>query len=325
MNPRDLPDFVPTHSDVPAVSAEEIREHFTAKYPTIDHHGRPVFLFTTDRQFGDAKHLVTVHGPNSPVTPEHIYQYVLITYCFSGTFSMSVDGSHVTLEQGDCLVADRHVPHGVDPTGPDDCAVNVVLSDRFLARRFRTDAERLGSSFGLELVENGATHVHYRVYRSSGDELSRFCVEHILCEKFDPRLGSADIIDDFAAALLTHLLRTNETDVSSTRELTQRSRLIGKIREYVADNYREGSLSKMAASMGYESTYLSATIKKSTGATFKSMVNEERMRRATLLLHDERLPVYAIADEVGISNLTQFYKRFREFAGCTPQEYRDRS
>lgn len=325
MEPCELPKIVLSRSDVPAVTADEIRAHFSEKYPTVDYHGRPVFLFTTNRQFGDAKHLVTVHGPNSPATPEHIYQYVLITHCFSGTFSMNVDGERVILEQGDCLVADRHVPHGVDPTGPHDSAVNIVLNDRFLARRLRTDAERLGSGFGLELVDNGAAHTHYRVYRSHGDELSRDCVERILCEKFDPRPASADITDDFAAALLTHLLRTYEHDVSSTKELSQRSKLVGEIREFVATNYREGNLTKMAASMGYESTYLSATVKKATGTTFKAMVNEERMRRATLLLHDGDLPIYAIANEVGISNLTQFYKRFREFTGCTPQEYRNRS
>ena len=47
------------------------------------------------------------------------------------------------------------------------------------------------------------------------------------------------------------------------------------------------------------------------------------MRRAALLLRGTNKPIYEIAEEVGLSNLTSFYQRFREYANCTPQAYRD--
>ena len=47
------------------------------------------------------------------------------------------------------------------------------------------------------------------------------------------------------------------------------------------------------------------------------------MRQAVMLLQGTQMPAYEVAQAVGISNLTQFYKRFRDFAGMTPQEYRD--
>ena len=40
------------------------------------------------------------------------------------------------------------------------------------------------------------------------------------------------------------------------------------------------------------------------------------------LLRGTARPIYEIAEEVGLANLTSFYQRFREYAGCTPQEYR---
>ena len=64
-------------------SEEEIREHFAHKYPPVDYQGRPIFLFGQGREFGDRRHSVEFHATCSPVTPEHIYSYVLITYCLS--------------------------------------------------------------------------------------------------------------------------------------------------------------------------------------------------------------------------------------------------
>lgn len=46
------------------------------------------------------------------------------------------------------------------------------------------------------------------------------------------------------------------------------------------------------------------------------------MRHASRMLRSSQEPIYEIAQSVGISNLTQFYRRFHEYAGMTPQEYR---
>lgn len=66
-------------------------------------------------------------------------------------------------------------------------------------------------------------------------------------------------------------------------------------------------------------------MKNATGRTFKQLVNAERMRHAALVLRGTTDPVYEVAQGVGIANLTSFYQRFRDYAGCTPQEYRNLS
>ncbi len=326
MRRGDLPQAVAqADAALPRYSEELILDHFRQKYPTVMHEGREVFLFTNAREFGANKHIVSLHGSRQEVTPEHVYQYVLITYCYSGRFRMGVDNQAVTLERGDCLVADRLVPHGVLATGPDDIAVNIVLSDRFFQRRVLTDFAHLHVDFAATLATPGAVHTGYRVYRTAEDDLARDCVERILCEHLDPRLGSADLVDDFCAALLTHLFRTYEPIGKGAEEDQRRSELMGIIRGYIEQNYADGNLGNMAQALGYEPTYLSGVIRNATGSTFKQVVNEERMRHATALLQAGTMPVYDVARQVGISNLTQFYKRFREYAGCTPQEYRSRA
>lgn len=307
--------------DSPRFSAERMLDHFLSKYPVISYHGRDVFLCTDKRDFGDERHIVSLHaGPVGP-TPEHIYQYVLLTYCYRGPFPMTVDGRDVTLHEGDCLVADRHCPHAVKAIGPDAVAVNIVFNDAFFEERMLPDLDRVASAFGRALASRCADHTGWRVY-PAGDALCRACIEGVLCEHLDLRVGSGDIIDDLCAALITHLLRTHEADIASIDEAGKDAGFVGLVHGYVSEHYRDGRLEALAGILGYDSSYLSGRIKGATGRTFKRLINEERMRRAMLLLQGSQRPVYEIAQEVGISNLTQFYKRFREYTGMTPREYR---
>ncbi len=323
MRQEDLaPSLERIQQQTPWHSTEGILEHIQARYPSMDYHGRKVFRFTTERQFGATKHAISFHTGPSGAVPEHIYQYVLLTYCWQGSFPMLLDGVPVTLHAGDLLVADRHCSHAVAELPDATIAVNVVLNDRFFEKRMLSDLSRLRAGFGKALATNGADHTQWRVYPAT-DELSQACIARMLCEHLDPGPGSADIIDDLCAALLLGLIRSNEKDVNSVEAMQKSSELIGRVHEYVARNYRDGRLQALADQLGYDDSYLSAHIKAQTGRTFKQLVNEERMRQAVMLLQGTQMPAYEVAQAVGISNLTQFYKRFRDFAGMTPQEYRD--
>lgn len=303
-------------------TAEEIYDHIAKRYPRVPYHGREVFLFGQGRGFADRRHIIEFHVSNSAPVPEHIYSYVLITYCYRGSFHMDVDGERVVLSEGDCIVMDRHVPHGVDSTGPDDINVNFILAEEFFEGRLLDGMADLASPFATELMTMGANHEHWRVYRTGEDEVVRTCVERILCERLEPDMTSPYMVDFFLAALLTHLLRTYEPKGELDDVAWERAELIGTVRQYIGQHYQEGSLQQMAADLGYERTYLSKFVRQATGSTFKQLVNVERMRRAALLLRGTNRPIYEIAEEVGLANLTSFYQRFREYAGCTPQEYR---
>lgn len=304
-------------------TSEEIREHFAEKYPLVEYQGRELFLFGQARDFMDHRHLVTLHGSGSGAVPEHVFSYVIMTYCVEGTFTIVLDGTPTTLKAGDIVVRDRHVPNHVEPTGPGDVTVNFILSEEFFEGRLLDGMAQLARPFATELMTPGASHNHWRHYETAEDEYVRTCVERILCEHMEPDMTTPYLIDFFLAALLTYLLRTYEPQTVSEDEAFERARLMGAIREYISLHYQEGNLQQMARDLGYERTYLSKFIRQTSGYTFKQLVNTERMRRAALLLRGTTRPIYEIAEEIGLSNLTSFYSRFREYAGCTPATYRE--
>lgn len=324
MNTEQLNHSLLTTLPLDTHSEQEVLEHITERHPRVNYHGRQLFFFEDQRGFGDARHLVSFHPRQHPSVPEHIYSYAMITYCYFGAFNLVVDQEPVTLHEGECIIMDRHVPHAVKPTGADDVTVNLILSDEFFEGRLLDGMAQLGSPFATELMTPGANHDHWKSYPTSNDEFARTCVQRILCEHLEPDPTSPYLIDFFLAALITHLLREYEPKTELADEAFERNRLMGTVRQYVATHYREGNLTQMAKDLGYERTYLSKFIRSTSGYTFKQLVNTERMRRGALELRGTNKPIYQIAEQVGITNLTSFYQRFREWAGCTPQEYRDR-
>ena len=128
------------------------------------------------------------------------------------------------------------------------------------------------------------------------------------------RLGSS-----FGLALATHGADHAGWRVYRATDALSRSRIDLLLCEHLDDHVGSDDI---IDELGYDTSYLSAYIKRETARTFKQLVNEERMRHAIRMLRNSQEPIYKIAQNVGISNLTQFYRRFHEYAGMTPQEYR---
>lgn len=293
-----------------------------ARFPEIDYQGRKVFLYTSKRDFGGRRYAVQVHGPNAPAIPESIYSFPLVTYCLSGSFGACVDGHDTTLVAGQCMVCDRHVPRSVSATDAETYAVNIILADEFFGSRFHELAAQSSSHFVTSLCTFSAAHDGWRTYDTTGDLLVRDCVEQLLCERLDGDALSGFIGDHLILVMLAEIFRRFEAPECPDGTDLGRQRLMGEIRAYIGEHYVEGNLNRMAEDLGYDRSYLSTFVRRTGGATFKTMVNMERMRHAALLLRGTDMPIYEVAQSVGIVNVTAFYKRFREHAGCTPQEYR---
>ena len=254
----------------------------------------------------------------------HIFHYVLITYVYSGTITMYIEQEKITLNQGDIIVLDRHVPHAVEKTGPNDLGINIILNDTYFSKKFinKIPSDTLMSRFIIELANSQRTHTHYLVFNTAKEEKIHKTIQNILCEYFDYQETSDDIIDNYIMILITYLARLDHTFTNISSNMFKNTKLLKDILDYIKEHYKEGNLSTMCQHFGYDSSYTSKLIKKYSGKTFKQLVTDERMQVATRLLQNNDMPIYDIAREVGFNNLTSFYKKFEEYNHCTPQEFR---
>lgn len=97
-----------------------------------------------------------------------------------------------------------------------------------------------------------------------------------------------------------------------------------RVKHYICDEYRTGTLQELAARTGYSASALSRLIKRETGLTFKELQTRQRMKRVLYLLRDTSQPIREIAVSVGYENSSYFYKQFEREFGMRPKEARQK-
>lgn len=92
----------------------------------------------------------------------------------------------------------------------------------------------------------------------------------------------------------------------------------------IAELGREWPLEEMASIVHMSIPTLIRQVKKRYDATPMQMLYHLRLKRAVQLLLSSRLPVTAIAREIGYGSVSSFSTAFRAEYGVTPRDYRRR-
>ncbi|MEW9702165.1 helix-turn-helix domain-containing protein [Paenibacillus sp. SI8] len=82
------------------------------------------------------------------------------------------------------------------------------------------------------------------------------------------------------------------------------------------------TLRDVANYYSYSPNHLGFLFKEHFNESFSDYVIRIRMEKAEQLLHNPRLKIYEIADQLGYKSLTYFSRQFREYFGSSPGDYR---
>lgn len=134
--------------------------------------------------------------------------------------------------------------------------------------------------------------------------------------------GSGSIDQCFDAILrYIHAHLSDQTYESETSD----ELFVNAVLEFVQNSYFDVNLSSqlIADYLGLNNRYLMKKFKALTGSTLNEYIMDLRMKKATALLRDTQAPISSISEQVGIDNLSYFYRLFKKIYGCTPKEFRD--
>jgi YesN/AraC family two-component response regulator len=96
-----------------------------------------------------------------------------------------------------------------------------------------------------------------------------------------------------------------------------------RVVRYVRDNLDKPlSLTDAAAAAFLSPNYLANLLRKETDRTFTDLVTERRMERAKELLSSTSLLVRDVAHQCGFTDEAYFNRRFRQWVGTTPRNFR---
>ena len=108
---------------------------------------------------------------------------------------------------------------------------------------------------------------------------------------------------------------------AQTNSNTENS-LMAAVTDYIRNHLKDASLTDIADLLHFSTAYTSRMIRKQTGYTFHMIHQIIRMEEAARLLKETDWPVEQIAEEIGFSGKTNFYKQFRCIYGLNPAKFR---
>lgn len=96
-----------------------------------------------------------------------------------------------------------------------------------------------------------------------------------------------------------------------------------QVLQYIADHYMEPlSLEQAAGIMHMSAKYFSSYFSDALHISFVQYINRYRIEQACILLQTTALSIMEVGQQVGYCNFSYFIRRFKEFQGCTPIQYR---
>ena len=247
----------------------------------------------------------------------HTHDYIEMEFIVSGTGKYMVDNVYFTLRRGDIYLIDEEHTH---------CILCDNVS-KYFTLYFKK--EFLKSIFPFEDQNLDA---YTAFFEDMYDPLISFNDEHIiktesilqnlLGEYSSKKREYKGYISALLCELFLEMWRAKKA--KSNNQSSKNSKVImPRITDYIdAHCFEPITLTDIAKLYNFNQAYLGRTFKKSVGISFNDYVEEKRMSQIVFLLTTSNLPVDEVVRNVGYTNKTFFFKKFKQRYGCTPLEYR---
>ena len=252
--------------------------------------------------------------------PEHTHDYVEFVYMCQGSTKHIVNGTAITLQEGELLMLGQNARQEIYPAGKNDIAVNFIVRPDFFSGvlAFLGDEETPLRRFILSCI-TGESETGYLYFKVADVLPVQNLVENLLWILITQPSNKRGIYHLTMGLLFVELLECTDTLQFSYEDQS----VIMKVLRYIEDNYREGTLMEIAGMVHYEYPTLSRLIKKKTGRSFTQLMQEKRLAQAAWFLLNTEERIDDIAYMVGYENMTHFHKLFTQCYGKSPKHYRD--
>lgn len=281
------------------------------------------FLIDTKRILMNYSNFAVIKQDRFETVPLHVHNWLELIYVYSGSCTLTIDQSPVTVHAGQMILITQDTPHSVEKCLENDILVNFIITKEYLNGAFfeRLPKDNFLTQLFVETLNTQVQQKPFLLFASQKQNRLASLANQFLCEFFSPSVTSEAMLDSFMTLLACELINVFQN--SLTHNPSPENSIYAILR-YIETNYMNCTLASTANFFNMHPNYLSAYIRKHTGKTYKQLIQASRLSQAAKLLRSTLLPVSEISLAVGYQNFSFFFQKFEQTYGCTPKEYREK-
>ncbi|MFT8424571.1 MAG: helix-turn-helix domain-containing protein [Liquorilactobacillus sp.] len=265
---------------------------------------------------------ISKHNRFAPY-PTHSHSFLEINYMLEGKSAQSVDGEKIVLNKGDLLLLDVGATHSIGALSESDLLINILFRNSNINIDLLKDLRRSRSvlyDFLLKSSMKSNQKKDFLIFRTAKNYKISQIMDEIIEEYFLKREFSDTVIKACLQILITNLVRNYRILENEPQSKTRK--IMIEVLDEIDKNYTDINLKQVAEKYNYNKNYFSNLFKKEVGRSFSETVLKKRLTQANVLITSTTLPINQIAQAVGISNYSFFYKKYFEFYKELPSEQR---
>ncbi len=298
----------------------EEEQYLTEKFQIADEHTAAELEF---EPFFHNRQMIAVRLLDAEAgIPTHKHKYIEMFYAYSGSITHQINGTEITLNEGDLLFMNQYVEHGRPPGEKGNLGIVFIIRPEFfdIPLQMISEENEIRAFLVNSLRQNNPVS-QYLLLHTNGLRLIHNLVDNLLqisCEK----PGNALALYQYTMGLIFLHLTDSSHCISSNFFHGYRDTIIRETLSCIDSHYSTVTLSQLADDFHQPLSTMSKIIKEETGHTFRELLMKKQFQMAVQLLLETDLRVEEIAIYVGYENLSYFYRQFKKRCKMTPRQYR---
>lgn len=296
-----------------------------SRIPLVDTPQGKVYLFDWKNERKD-RSIALIKESRFTTIPAHTNRDMSLSFVYEGSCDFVVEGEELKLSAGDLILFDPGVVRSSPSVkGKDDVIISMIFAPKLFDSVFLSQLPGQGilTNMLFEYMSERRRKDRYLYLPAAYTGNIRMQLELVAREYYDEEIYRDELILSYVVSLFVQMIRGLYYQSRDLGEVARPDARMSEILSYIEHNYRACTLESVAREFGYNPTYLGNLIKRTTGRTFSSVRASQQMAEAAYLLLNTDRTIVKIANKVGITNMSYFYRKFDERYHMSPKAYRN--
>ena len=279
----------------------------------------------------DENVMVCVYRDSVIHEPFHRHDFIYFNYAYHNDYAALSDqeGNLIRIHQGECYIGQPFSGYALRSIeGVESTIVGVLIRKEAFFRNFMQTFASDNTLFHFFLDPERDRYADRYLHFSFGQNPQiRPLLDGMIIEYANRGEDTQQMLTSMATTLYLLVARTYRqgiadgtiADHSPAGETPDGT--INRMLRYISDHFRTVSLADLSAHFSYHPNYISGLLHRETGKTFSEILLKTRMEHALVLMKGTDLSNEEIADMLGYTSTTNYYKAFRRYYGMPPRDY----